>query len=121
MEETCVGNETLVLPKPATPDTPFARPPNKEVGAQTKRKLGRDTRPPVVAPLEEFSWITSVASSLPLGVDLLVMGLLMIALHVFLLHPGLGPGGAGHDLHILALARAQSGEPQLTGLYVEET
>lgn len=73
----------------------------------------------MVAPLEELSFITSVASSLPFFVDVLVMGLLMMALHVLLLHPGLGP--EGHDLHILALARAQSGEPHGTGLYVEDT
>lgn len=88
VDENCEGREILVLPNPAIPWTPFARPCNKKVGPQVKRKLGTETTRPGFEPSVEGSCTTSEASSPPVAV--LVMGLSGVRPQVSLLHPGLG-------------------------------
>ena len=42
----CEGSETFVLPRPAIPFTPLARPSKRKLGAQVKIKLEMDTTLP---------------------------------------------------------------------------
>ena len=44
------GSETAVLPRPAMPLTPLARPSKRRVGAQVKRNLGIETTLPGLDP-----------------------------------------------------------------------
>ena len=61
--ENCDGREIPVLPNPAIPDTPPARPSRRKVGPQTKRKLGIETALVGLKPLVEETERTSEVTS----------------------------------------------------------
>lgn len=82
------GRDILVRPRPAIPDTPAARPSNRNVGAQVKRNCETLTFRPGLNPLVDGTETTSYASSPPVAVRVTVLS--GVRPHVLLLQPGLG-------------------------------
>lgn len=109
----CEGREIPVLPNPAIPVTPPARPSRRNVDPQTKRKLGTDTALVGIKPLVEETETTSEATS-PL-VERPIMVFPGKRPHVLLLQPG--RGGEKHSPQELDLeARWHWAERQRAGL-----
>ena len=86
--ENCEGTEILVLPRPAIPFTPLARPFKRNVEPQVKMKLDTETTLPGFNPFVDWIETTSWASSPPVAVCVTVLSGNWE--HVLLLQPGLG-------------------------------